>query len=95
MGGFDDTDFVEGLVEDNSLDLAVLFEKFLETVEHLGFDLAGEFEAEDAGELLFILTLCFIHGKREFFIINQNYIYKPNNLKILQLLQSKPTSFNL
>jgi hypothetical protein len=55
------------LVEYDGLDLVVLPEDLLETVEHLDLLLAGQFESENAVELLFVLTLNFIHGKGEFF----------------------------
>jgi hypothetical protein len=67
LAGFDHADLIKRLVKDNCLDLVMLLEHFLKTLEHSYFGLAGEFEAENSIELLFILTLNFIHGKPEFF----------------------------
>ena len=40
LRGLDHGDLIEGLVEDDGLDLVVLFEELVETLEHLNFVLS-------------------------------------------------------
>ncbi len=67
MGRLDHWDFIKGLVKYYCLYLVVLFKNLLKTVEQLYLLLARKFQPKDAVKLLFVLTLNFIHDKREIF----------------------------